>query len=116
MRKFSKVIEGNDLEWGRFYSKDVEDFLDYSFIEYTNPMDKRYIGPANTYRVKSGTNMMVFYVVEIPVKECQLEVLVDILEDLKVMVERVKARINIGYSVKLIEGSIKLTLWSKDKS
>ena len=114
MRKFSKVIEGSDLEWGRFYSKDVKDFLDYSFIEYTNPIDKRHIGPAKIYTTKYGTNMMMTYNIEIPIKECKIEILVDILEDLKVMVERVKVRINIGYSVKLVEGSIKLTLWSND--
>jgi hypothetical protein len=109
MKKFSEK-----LEWGRFYNPDVKEFLDDIFIEYTNPLDKRYIGDATTHRIKSGTNMMVLYVVEIPIRECNADILINILEDLKVVIERIKIEVDISYSIKLIDGKIKLNLWSRD--
>lgn len=110
MRKFSEK-----LEWGRFYNSDTKEYLDNVFIEFTNPLDKGYIGSAKTYQVKSGNNMMALYVVEIPIRQCQPDIIINLLEDIKVIITRIKSQLpGLGHSIELIEGKIKLNIWSND--
>lgn len=108
MRRFSEK-----LEWGRFYDSDTKEYLDNVFIEFTNPLDSKF-AKANTHTTKSGTNMMMSYVVEIPISYISTDKLIDLLEDIKVVISRIKIELNIGHSIELLDGILQLNIWSND--
>lgn len=108
MRKFSEK-----MEWGRFYNSDTKEYLDNVFIEFTSPLDSKF-DKANTYTSSSGSNMMMSYVVEIPVTYISPDKLIDLLEDIKIVISRIKSNLNIGHSIELLSGILQLNIWSNE--
>lgn len=110
MRKFSER-----LEWGRFYNSDTKEFLDDIFIEYTNPLDSS-IDAGKTAQIKSGTNMMMFYTLEVPFKkDITIDKFLEFIKDLNVTIDRIRIQLpDVRHSIKMGDERIRLYLWSKE--
>jgi hypothetical protein len=101
-----------ELEWGRFWDKETFDFLQETFVDFLHPIDMG--KKAVSRNVRSGTNMMLFYEIEIPFKGKNLLELSDLIKELEVCIDRIKDELpDISYNVELLKGDIKLIIWNR---
>jgi hypothetical protein len=101
-----------ELEWGRFWNKETFDFLQDTFVDFLHPIDMS--KKAVSKNVKSGTNMMISYEIEIPFQGNNLSDLNNLIMDIEDCINRIKIELpNIVYNTKLLKDNIKLTIWNR---
>jgi len=108
----SGIKKFEELEWGRFWNPETFDFLQDTFVDFLHPIDMG--KKAVSRNVKSGTNMMVFYEIEIPFNGNNLSDLNNLIMDIENCINRIKIELpNMSYNVKLLKDNIKLTIWNR---
>jgi hypothetical protein len=108
----SGIKKFEELEWGRFWDPETFDFLQDTFVDFLHPIDMG--KKAVSRNVKSGTNMMVFYEIEIPFSDNNLSSLNSLIMDIDDCINRIKIELpDMSYNVKLLKDNIKLTIWNR---